>query len=498
MVDRDDQRVCSVVGEDGNLSRPAGAPRETDAMWKVALALFSMEGATALVLLALYKRGDQPLGAFLSTTAGLFMIGAGIVALVSVCYLGWCYARATSNRRKPYHLTVAMNLVTLCFVVVSSELAIRMLATETREGAAINGMLLLPKDWGLVSSRNLQIWDRASGDLVYMIYDPLLGWKVGPNRKSADGLYFSDEQGLRTAQTGKTVEASASQRVVALLGDSFTFGEEVAFEETWGVQLERLLGQGVRVQNYGVPGYGIDQMYLRYIHEVADRKPDVLIFSFIAHDMLRSMMVYNFLSLPEWDMPFSKPRFIMTDRELKAVNVPSLTPPMIFGTERVGDLPHLDLELGYSAAEWDTFIYHRSYLVRFALSRFPRWVEKNHNGTEEAVLELNRQIVKEFLRRASAAGSKALVVYFPTSEDLDVPPKQLAVWAKHFLVEVGLPILDLTPCLAAIPAGDRFSQEPGRGGHFSPRGNAAVAQCLSAEVQKLLAAPVSQKIHGRV
>ena len=49
-----------------------------------------------------------------------------------------------------------------------------------------------------------------------------------------------------------------------MLGDSFTFGEDVGDDETYSHHLEQLL-PGTEVINLGVHGYGHDQMliYLR-------------------------------------------------------------------------------------------------------------------------------------------------------------------------------------------------------------------------------------------
>src|SRR5262249_30879361 len=49
---------------------------------------------------------------------------------------------------------------------------------------------------------------------------------------------------------------------VSLYGDSMTWGDEVDDEHAWGNILSRLLN--CRVANYGVPGYGVDQAYLRF------------------------------------------------------------------------------------------------------------------------------------------------------------------------------------------------------------------------------------------
>ena len=81
---------------------------------------------------------------------------------------------------------------------------------------------------------------------------------------------------------------------VALIGDSFTFGEGVRFEDTWGSVLGEALGTHCQVLNFGVPGYGIDQIYLRYMKDVRPWHPTIVIASFIEDDLWRTMSVYAF------------------------------------------------------------------------------------------------------------------------------------------------------------------------------------------------------------
>lgn len=89
-----------------------------------------------------------------------------------------------------------------------------------------------------------------------------------------------------------------------------------------GAQLELSLPAGCRVLNFGVSGYGIDQMYLRYVKDVTAWHPNVVILSFIDHDLLRTMSLYGFLLFHMSDTPFPKPRFIIEGGRLSVINYP--------------------------------------------------------------------------------------------------------------------------------------------------------------------------------
>ena len=110
------------------------------------------------------------------------------------------------------------------------------------------------------------------------------------------GIYLSSVEGLRSPRVGMSFAGIPAKRRIAIVGDSFTFGLEVPYGQTWGHQLEVLLGPGVQVLNFGVDGYGVDQAFMRYQRDVAAWRPDVAILSVIDDDLRRTMGVYGFLT----------------------------------------------------------------------------------------------------------------------------------------------------------------------------------------------------------
>lgn len=75
---------------------------------------------------------------------------------------------------------------------------------------------------------------------------------------------------------------------VALVGDSFTYGTAVAFEDTLGEQLEReLAARGVPAQvlNFGVPGYGAQNVAAVVEHRALPLDPDVVLYVFYSNDV---------------------------------------------------------------------------------------------------------------------------------------------------------------------------------------------------------------------
>src|SRR5438045_4886239 len=101
----------------------------------------------------------------------------------------------------------------------------------------------------------------------YLAPDPDLGWTVRPGGRSADGLYEANVDGARAPSSTTYGERPARGRVrVVTVGDSFTHGDGVRFDETWQRQLQGRRAD-LEMVNLGVPGYGTDQSYLRWLRD---------------------------------------------------------------------------------------------------------------------------------------------------------------------------------------------------------------------------------------
>ena len=122
----------------------------------------------------------------------------------------------------------------------------------------------------------------AQTDNGRSVHDERLGYRPRPGH-TAPGITI-DPEGLRT-----TGAAPAGDKAPILaVGDSFTFGEEVADGESWPADLQRITGR--RVLNGGVSGYGFDQIVLRAEALAPVYKPGAIIVAFIADDIRRRLL----------------------------------------------------------------------------------------------------------------------------------------------------------------------------------------------------------------
>jgi hypothetical protein len=451
-------------------------------------------GALALALL-LHRQGDRPLRAFAAAPAGL-LCGAVLLTLTAVvATLVYGVRGLPPPRTRRLVVPLVLNLCSVLLVFGVAETVVRVLATSTIQGPVVAGTVLLPHRWADVAARSRATLDKAVVEGTYLVHDRELGWTNGPNRQSRDynregverylaeighppprrsaddNIYLSSAEGLRSPRVGMSFSALPTKRRIAAVGDSFTFGLEVPYEETWTHRLEQALGGQVQVLNFGVDGYGVDQAYLRYRRDVLAWHPEIVILGIIDDDLRRTMCVYGFLCFPGFGMPFAKPRLVLAEAGgLTPLNLPLPAREELFAKRSITDLPFVEFDAAYQPAEWRWRFYHRSYAARFLLSRYPAFSTPRRPVTAEAQRALNAEIVRAFVRLARERGSIPIVVYFPTRAWEAAPRWSVA---KATLDANRIRYLDMTGCVGAVSPAERFIAL-----HYSARTNAAVAGCL--------------------
>lgn len=160
----------------------------------------------------------------------------------------------------------------------------------------------------------------------YAVYHPTRGWALKPDIKSMsvfDGKVLnSNSKGLR-GKTEYPYQRIPGKRRIVVLGDSFTFGEEVSDDETYAHYLESAL-PNTEVLNLGVQGYGHDQMLLYLKEEGVKYRPDVVIVGFASLDIYRNTWTF---------FAYAKPKFNLVSGHLDLTNVPVPTPDAVLAQE---------------------------------------------------------------------------------------------------------------------------------------------------------------------
>jgi len=469
------------------LKHQAGAPR---LLRKTFIGMCIVEIATVIAGVMVYKAPDHFFPAIFSDRAGLGLLLAILLILIGTYLLRQDY-RPSENRRS-FVFTAALNIFSMLLLIVVVELQLRLLVYAMPGISSIFPRGLLPKDWAQVKTEYHEILELADQENAhagfFLIADPVLGWDVGAGRTGHEGLYASSVEGIRSADPKFSYYESPGVRRVALIGDSYTFGNSIKFEDTWGQNLQRRLGADFQVLNFGVDGYGVDQAYLKYLNKVRDWNPEIVIFGLISHDLYRSEVVYPFISFPTWRFPFSKPRFLLQNDRLVPGNQSLPSPESIFSTPRIDELPAIDLEPRYFPADWKWHWYDHLYIVRFVVSFSPNWPVAGRRDVN-ATIRLNTAIIREFVDSAMNNHSMPVAAFFPSfgAGEMDLHPDRSAASqpAQQVLSNAGIDYLDLTGCLQSLPRAKALASD----GHYSPTANVLVADCLYRYLMHLNVVP---------
>ena len=148
-------------------------------------------------------------------------------------------------------------------------------------------------------------------------YDPEIGWINVPNTFIPDfygqGRSLTiNKQGFRNKQNFNSLIPKDKMRIVCS-GDSFTLGYGVDDDSTW-VQILSSLDTCFQTINMGQGGYGVDQAYLLFKHEIDTLQLNMQILAFIVPDLER-MQSKEFLG-------YGKPILKLENGDLKIENVP--------------------------------------------------------------------------------------------------------------------------------------------------------------------------------
>jgi hypothetical protein len=160
------------------------------------------------------------------------------------------------------------------------------------------------------------------GPEIYYQFDQFherWGWSSRPllrdQRVFGDEVLNTNSAGFRGTREFAFEKAPGTLRI-AVLGDSFTFGDEVSDDEAYPAQLQALL-PGAEIINMGVHGYGHDQMLLLFEDEGVRYRPDLVVLGFVAADMYRNLLAFR---------DYAKPSFVLVDDALTLSGVPIPSP----------------------------------------------------------------------------------------------------------------------------------------------------------------------------
>jgi hypothetical protein len=288
-------------------------------------------------------------------------------------------------------------------------------------------------------------------------FDPELGWSYIPNRSVTQRfgsygrpieMHFNDI-GSRVGEPGRRFDSTTP--TVVFVGDSYTFGHGVTYQESFVGQFEKSSGLPYQVVNLGVQGYGTDQSLLSLRRHIEEFNTKVVVYTFLLDHVKRNDNADRRLIFPGAKFLGTKPRFALKrDGRLDEVEKP----------RRYEDMPQLHL--------WQ--------LLQLA------WVKYGPPPS----MELTRALVRDMKDYAESQGATFILVLWTNRHSL--PPGQLA---GELFPGIRLNVIDTGA--GAPPDWDSY-HIPGEY-HPDQRAHARIAQLVADKFRELgLASPASAAV----
>ncbi len=302
-------------------------------------------------------------------------------------------------------------------------------------------------------------WVRAPGRKSHTAYvmdahHPTRGWTLERNLRGVPGLgprrLSSNSRGLR-GSAEHAVEKPPGVLRIAVLGDSFSFGEDVDDAETYASQLERLV-PGSEVLNLGIHGYGHDQMLLYLREEGLRYRPDVVLLGFVQLDVPRNLLAFR---------DYAKPRFELVDGRLELRNTPVPEPEALAAAE-----------------PWRSKLLDLLQMLRAR-------VEQRSGRAEARALALTAAILDEIARASAGAGAAPVFAYLPVAEEMeqrDLAPTPRQRFFLDWCGERGARCLDLRERFAGRARSDA---PPSVSGHWNAEEHRLAARALRDGLARL-------------
>ena len=121
------------------------------------------------------------------------------------------------------------------------------------------------------------------------LYDPYTRYRFKPNfhglRHGAGTLpHVTNSLGLLGS---REIDSSPDVTRILLLGDSVTYGDGIAFADTFVAQMQVLAGPSFQLANSACPGWNTQQQLAFYQHYLGDVQWDVVVVVFCLNDLAR-------------------------------------------------------------------------------------------------------------------------------------------------------------------------------------------------------------------
>ncbi|MBI1883167.1 MAG: SGNH/GDSL hydrolase family protein [Chlamydiae bacterium] len=305
--------------------------------------------------------------------------------------------------------------------------------------------------------------------------NPTLGW--GPQ-----DIVLGRVTKLKPRYDSSSLESL--EPCVSVYGDSFTYGGQE--DKTYPHYLSQDLG--CRVDNFGVPGYGSDQAYMRYKAQRHLDQAPYIILAHLSENILRNVNQYRNLLYPGGELLF-KPRFILRDGNLIQLPICIQTendfhllensPEKILMYDEFLERPRRDFPYTIALLRWLGFDFH----VKAKLKGIPRYNAFYKSDHTSGALQLTVNMMRSFSQDVLLSGRVPIVLLIPTGIDM-LYTRKVGKWPDQPLVEAlekeKFNVIHAGPALLKkIGDADPCSLYEECNGHFNSKGYKLLAEIVS-------------------
>lgn len=277
-------------------------------------------------------------------------------------------------------------------------------------------------------------WPRGndgSAEQYLCQYDVVLGWRGKPNLHVTnffeDGPFVVDSNSRGWREREYTLKKPQGIKRIVVLGDSFTWGYAVRYENSYSKVLEKKLGDKYQVISLGMPGYSTDQEFLVLSREGLNYEPDVVILSLFLDDIFTNgnMATHN--------GKYPKPYYTIGKDGgliLKNVPVPFLKSPLR-SFEFVNSEIYKLRTILHTPSEFPKDSWHNVFN--------PRYLGSNDG-------EITFKLLQEINNLCRSRGIKFMITVIPlkfqlSKRNLRLPQEVLLEFGK----KTAIPVLDFLP-----------------------------------------------------
>ncbi len=320
---------------------------------------------------------------------------------------------------------IALLLFTIIILFILGEVSIRIIAeTDLDDNIIFRDVQFkpykLPTRETAKKLRQYSINKKTSR----LLFDKELGWVPHSNFVSLDNMYVYNKNGIRSSSTVITPKDDVVKTIM-FFGDSYAHGDEVDYSGTIEYFLQNIFKEqnvNVRVLNFAVSGYGMDQSLLRW-EKVKDKfKPDLVILGIQFENVKRNINIIRPLYSPVTEIPFTKPRFVIQDNRLSLIDNPA---------KKINDITNILHDFNnwklkkhegfYDSQDYQNSFFYNSWLISFTASAIER-ISKEHeyfvNGSESH--DITIEIIKRFKQSVEEKGADFVAIHLPVIDDFTV------------------------------------------------------------------------------